>query len=152
MADQLRVVAGNLETVVTVDGEHVTVLEETFAVRAESDGHFSAGDARGVVARSPRSVWVGIDGHVFEFVVEAETTRRKSAARGPESLMPPMSATVVRVNVSAGDHVHAGDVLVLLEAMKMELPVRATDAGVVAAVRCREGELVDADAILLEWQ
>jgi biotin carboxyl carrier protein len=34
----------------------------------------------------------------------------------------------------------------------MELPVRATDAGVVAAIRCREGELVDADAVLLEWQ
>jgi 3-methylcrotonyl-CoA carboxylase alpha subunit len=41
---------------------------------------------------------------------------------------------------------------VLLEAMKMELPVRATDAGVIAAIRCREGELVDADAVLLEWQ
>jgi biotin carboxyl carrier protein len=36
--------------------------------------------------------------------------------------------------------------------MKMELPVRAADAGVVAAIRCREGELVDADAVLLEWQ
>jgi 3-methylcrotonyl-CoA carboxylase alpha subunit len=48
--------------------------------------------------------------------------------------------------------VKKGDILVLLEAMKMELPIRAADGGVVAAVRCREGELVDADAILLEWQ
>jgi len=64
----------------------------------------------------------------------------------------PMPATVLRINVKPGDSVKTGDVLVLLEAMKMELPVRATDAGVVAAIRCREGELVDADAVLLEWQ
>ena len=64
----------------------------------------------------------------------------------------PMPATVLRINVKPGDAVKKGDILVLLEAMKMELPVRATDAGVVAAVRCREGELVDADAVLLEWQ
>ena len=64
----------------------------------------------------------------------------------------PMPATVIRINVKPGDAVKKGDVLVLLEAMKMELPVRATDAGVVAAIRCREGQLVDADAVLLEWQ
>src|SRR5439155_12465128 len=64
----------------------------------------------------------------------------------------PMPATVLRINVKSGDAAKKGDVLVLLEAMKMELPVRATDAGVVAAVRCREGQLVDADAVLVEWQ
>src|SRR5262249_45949017 len=64
----------------------------------------------------------------------------------------PMPATVLRINVKPGDAVKKGDVLVLLEAMKMELPVRATDDGVVATIRCREGELVDADAVLLEWQ
>jgi 3-methylcrotonyl-CoA carboxylase alpha subunit len=63
-----------------------------------------------------------------------------------------MPATVVAVAVQPGQRVAAGDVLIRLEAMKMELPVRAADAGVVAAIRCREGELVDADAVLLEWQ
>ena len=72
--------------------------------------------------------------------------------RGAGVVMSPMPATVLRINVKPGDAVKKGDVLVLLEAMKMELPVRATDAGVVAAIRCREGELVDADAVLLEWQ
>jgi 3-methylcrotonyl-CoA carboxylase alpha subunit len=71
---------------------------------------------------------------------------------GAGAVTAPMPATVLRINVKPGDAVKKGDVLVLLEAMKMELPVRATDAGVVAAIRCREGELVDADAVLLEWQ
>jgi 3-methylcrotonyl-CoA carboxylase alpha subunit len=72
--------------------------------------------------------------------------------RGAGAVTAPMPATVLRINVKPGDAVKKGDVLVLLEAMKMELPVRATDAGIVAAIRCREGELVDADAVLLEWQ
>jgi biotin carboxyl carrier protein len=64
--------------------------------------------------------------------------------------MAPMPATVVRVLVREGDRVEKGETLVLLEAMKMELPVRAPDAGVVAAVRCREGELVQPDTVLVE--
>jgi 3-methylcrotonyl-CoA carboxylase alpha subunit len=64
----------------------------------------------------------------------------------------PMPATVIRINVKPGDAVKKGDILVLLEAMKMELPVRASGGGTVRAIRCREGELVDADAVLLELQ
>ena len=64
----------------------------------------------------------------------------------------PMPATVIRINVKPGDAVKKGDILVLLEAMKMELSVRASGGGTVRAIRCREGELVDADAVLLELQ
>jgi oxaloacetate decarboxylase alpha subunit len=63
-----------------------------------------------------------------------------------------MPATVLKIGVGAGDAVRKGDVIVLLEAMKMELPVRAMADGVVAAVHCREGELVQADAPLVEMQ
>jgi acetyl/propionyl-CoA carboxylase alpha subunit len=85
---------------------------------------------------------------------ERPATRKpdgRSASAGG-AVTAPMPATVLRINVKPGDAVKKGDILVLLEAMKMELPIRAIDAGVVAAVRCREGELVDADAVLLEWQ
>ena len=152
MADQFRVRGGGHDEIVSVEAEQVTVANETLAVRDEADGHLSAGGIHGVVARSPRSIWVGADGHVFEFAVEAETGRPRARAHGPESLMPPMSATVVRVNVSAGDQVHAGDVLVLLEAMKMELPVRAPRDGRILAVRCRTGELVNPDTQLIEFE
>jgi len=62
-----------------------------------------------------------------------------------------MQGTIVKVSVSDGDSVSEGDTLVVLEAMKMELPLRALGDGVVAAVRCREGELVAADAPLVEF-
>jgi biotin carboxyl carrier protein len=62
-----------------------------------------------------------------------------------------MPATVIKVVVAPGDAVKKGDIVVVLEAMKMELPVRALGDGVVSAVRCREGELVAADATLVEF-
>jgi 3-methylcrotonyl-CoA carboxylase alpha subunit len=63
-----------------------------------------------------------------------------------------MPATVVRIAVKPGDAVENGDVLIALEAMKMELPIRAPRDGVVLAVHCREGELVRPDQELLEFE
>jgi 3-methylcrotonyl-CoA carboxylase alpha subunit len=77
--------------------------------------------------------------------------RRRAASTAGQALIAPMPATVIKVQVRAGDAVKKGDVMVVLEAMKMELPLRALGDGVVAAVRCREGELVQADATLVEF-
>ena len=63
-----------------------------------------------------------------------------------------MPATVIRVLVAPGSHVKKGDVVVLLEAMKMELPIRALSDGTVTAVHCRDGELVQADQVLVETE
>jgi biotin carboxyl carrier protein len=62
-----------------------------------------------------------------------------------------MPATVVKVNVQPGDAVKKGAIVVVLEAMKMELPVRALGDGVVSTVSCRQGDLVQADATLVEF-
>jgi len=75
---------------------------------------------------------------------------RHAAGLAGGAISAPMPATVLKVHVKAGDEVKKGDTLVLLEAMKMELPLRAPGDGKVAAVRCREGELVPADAVLVE--
>lgn len=66
------------------------------------------------------------------------------------ALAAPMPATVVRVLVQEGQAVRVGDVLVTLEAMKMELPVHAPRDGRVTRVHCREGELVHPGVPLLE--
>jgi biotin carboxyl carrier protein len=63
-----------------------------------------------------------------------------------------MPATIIKVHVQPGDAVKKGDTVLVLEAMKMELPIRAAGDGVVATVCCKEGELVQADAILIEFQ
>jgi 3-methylcrotonyl-CoA carboxylase alpha subunit len=52
--------------------------------------------------------------------------------------------------VSPGDRVERGATLIVLEAMKMELPVKAGSAAIVASINCREGELVQPGAALIE--
>ena len=64
------------------------------------------------------------------------------AGAGDAELSAPMPATVTGVLVGPGDEVSAGDPVVRLEAMKMELVVRAPRAGRIAAVYCRNGDLV----------
>jgi 3-methylcrotonyl-CoA carboxylase alpha subunit len=76
---------------------------------------------------------------------------RRRAASAAQVLIAPMPATVIKVQVKPGDTVKKGDIVVVLEAMKMELPLRALGDGVVSAVRCRQGDLVQADATLVEF-
>jgi acetyl-CoA carboxylase biotin carboxylase subunit len=82
----------------------------------------------------------------------ADAPRRRSA-RGSagHGLVAPMPATVIKILVTPGQSVKKGDTLVVLEAMKMELPIRAPADAMVAAVCCREGDLVQADVALVEF-
>ena len=59
-----------------------------------------------------------------------------------EEVVAEMVANVWKVLVSKGDDVTEGDTLVILESMKMEIPVEATSAGTVAEVNVAEGGVV----------
>jgi propionyl-CoA carboxylase alpha chain len=61
----------------------------------------------------------------------------------------PMPGKVLELRVEVGQRVHSGETLVILEAMKMEHPMRATEDGVVAEVRVAKGDQVEAGAVLL---
>jgi propionyl-CoA carboxylase alpha chain len=67
----------------------------------------------------------------------------------PGSALAPMPGGVVRVAVAAGDTVEAGQLLVVLEAMKMEHTLRANGAGTVSAVVCAPGDQVDVNDLLV---
>jgi len=64
------------------------------------------------------------------------------------SLVAPMPGLVRQVCVAVGDRVAKGDVLLVLEAMKMETPIRAPEAGRVAELRASAGQQVEAGALL----
>ena len=68
---------------------------------------------------------------------------------GGESVSAPMPGNILKVNVSVGQKVKAGDVLVVLEAMKMENEIMAPKAGTVAQVLVTKGSTVDTDAALV---
>ena len=53
-----------------------------------------------------------------------------------------ITGTVWKIEVEVGDSVQEGDAVVILESMKMEMPVEAEDPGVVSEIRCTEGQSV----------
>jgi biotin carboxyl carrier protein len=104
------------------------------------------------VAGSRGSTWAFSNGRVFRPAVPVRQAIRSRTAGAVQSLTAPMPATVIKVLVTTGQAVKAGDTLVIVEAMKMELPVRAPADASVKAVRCREGEIVQADQTLVELE
>ncbi len=60
-----------------------------------------------------------------------------------------ITGTVWKIEVSPGDEVDEGDTVVILESMKMEMPVEAEDPGTVKEIRCEEGQSVQEGDVLV---
>ncbi|MDX6567903.1 MAG: acetyl-CoA/propionyl-CoA carboxylase, biotin carboxylase, biotin carboxyl carrier protein, partial [Gaiellales bacterium] len=75
--------------------------------------------------------------------------RGRRAGAGAESISSPMQGTVLRVEVSEGESVESGKVLVIVEAMKMENEIAADRPGVVSGLRVAAGDAVRSGQVLL---
>lgn len=142
-ADGSRHDVERLDDAVVVDGQ-VIRLTRLCA------GHYRAGGRAVWATAQGDEVWVFIDGRIYSFVLERPAGGRRAAAPDHAGHSAPMPATVTRIQVAPGDRVRAGDVIATLEAMKMELPIRAAADGVVRTVACRVGELVQPGRPLVE--
>ena len=60
-----------------------------------------------------------------------------------------ITGTVWKIEVEVGDQVDEGDTVVILESMKMEMPLEAEDPGKVAEIRCEEGQSVSEGDVLV---
>ena len=106
---------------------------------------------RVAVADAPDARWVFVDGQVERIdTPSAPTPRGRVKGRGDAGVMAPMPATVVAINATAGQPVKEGDTVIVLEAMKMELPIKSPRSGIVKAVHCAQGDLVQPGVNLLE--
>jgi biotin carboxyl carrier protein len=128
-----------------LDGESVTFRSEMVAAGhiVEVDGRRS----RVVTARRGERVLVWCDGEVFEF---SPARNERAAAAHEGDLLAPMPGRIRKTLVSEGQSVRKGDVLLLLEAMKMEHSIRAPRDGSVRRLPHRDGELVEAGMPLVE--
>jgi biotin carboxyl carrier protein len=61
----------------------------------------------------------------------------------------PMAGKIIEVNVKEGDTVAEGDIVVVLEAMKMEMPIKTTVSGIIKKVNCSTGDAVAGEAVLI---
>src|SRR5690606_37345651 len=109
------------------------------------------GEARRFLARADdhRVLVHDGDGRLLLRPVGVYRHRQAGRGTGDDRVLAPMPGRVVLVRVRAGDTVAAGQELVVLEAMKMELALKAPRDGTVAEVRAAEGNFVDADAMLV---
>lgn len=64
-------------------------------------------------------------------------------------ILAPMGGKVIDVKVNVGDAVNEGDEVVIIEAMKMELPIAAEASGTVKEVKCKKGDTVEAEGVLI---
>jgi acetyl/propionyl-CoA carboxylase alpha subunit len=79
-----------------------------------------------------------------------EAAQLGSPAQAQAAVVSPMPGTVIRVDVSPGDDVRPRQALVVLEAMKMEIPVHSPYGGTVKAVHVATGDRVAGGALLVE--
>ena len=97
-----------------------------------------------------------LHGRLYSARVEDERERRLRAAsrggagdQGEYNLKAPMPGLVVSVLVNEGQEVNAGDVLVILESMKMQNELKSPKSGVISRVRVKQGDSVEQRQALL---
>lgn len=101
------------------------------------------GRTRGYVARAGDTRHVHAAGQHVTLTVDSPARRRRRSGSGAGELTAEMPGQVIDVRVSEGDAVSAGDVLVVLEAMKMEIRVTAPADGTVKALLVSNGDVVE---------
>ena len=113
-----------------------------------------AGESGRAIAYGVRrggETWVFFGGRAYVIAVTG-TQSGRARHHDEVALSAPMPATVVAITVTTGQTVKAGDVLVVLEAMKMELAVTAPHDGRVRRIACRVGELVQPGVPLIDLE
>ena len=127
----------------TVDGVPVHELHaEQHTLELDIDGH----RARGVVNVQPDIVEVSYQGQ--RFVLTGPDRLGDHVAAGDGTITAPMPGTVLEVRVATGDRVEEGQVLGMMEAMKMELSLKAPFAGTLTSVDAAAGQQVPLGATL----
>ncbi|WP_447956204.1 sodium-extruding oxaloacetate decarboxylase subunit alpha [Vreelandella sp. EE7] len=123
--------------------------------------------AKGAPAQGPETYTVKLNGKAYVVEVAeggdisqvsetpasgapAEQPASQPAAPSGEGIDAPLAGNIFKVNVKVGDQVAEGDVVVILEAMKMETEVRAQSAGTVSSVNVSEGDSVAVGDSLVE--
>jgi biotin carboxyl carrier protein len=104
------------------------------------------------VEETPSGLLVVIDGHRFE--IEVRDPRRWTAAargglaQGRVNVVAPMPGKIVRLLVTPGDTIQAGEGILVVEAMKMQNEMKAPKSGRVVSISAQEGATVNAGEVL----
>ena len=132
--------------------DEVFKLEGYRAFLRNHAASIAAGKARQQAAfEAERRRWeaTGQIGYSTELPPASEVANDEKLEAGHVAVVSPVSGSVWRIASALGQSVKAGDTLILVESMKMELPVTAPMDGIVTQLRCAEGRAVQVAQILL---
>lgn len=129
---------------------------EDFEVRLQGDRVLHQGRQLPYrVVRDGTQTWVWVDGELFRFQVESGSARRRggdAAQLGGDQLVSEMPGKILELKAQPGDQVEAGQVLVVMESMKMELTLTAPRDGVVKEVPVKVEQMVDQGTLLVQLE
>ncbi len=137
VADGNSILVNGQPFVVGFDGDKVLVDGVPFEARLEGDKAVVSGIAYDL----------GVEGLAAE---KAGPKATRAAAAGEGAVTAIMPGKIIRLLVAAGDQVAEGDVVCILEAMKMENELKAPKAGTVTAIHVQPGQDVEMGAVLAE--
>ncbi|HTD51527.1 MAG TPA: biotin/lipoyl-containing protein [Thermoanaerobaculia bacterium] len=152
-AELVKIACGTESLDVRLEEETALLGDRRVSFRTRRlDGRLVAIEIEGRIvpvrsARVGNALRIWCSGRVFEV---QESSSLAARARETGNLVSPMPGRVRKVEVAAGDRVERGQVVMIVEAMKMEHAIRAPRKGIVAAVRFNQGDLVDAGVELVE--
>jgi len=105
---------------------------------------------RAFAARLGDSIVVSIGPHAFTFAAQQEARGGARHTLATPLMTAPMPGKVLKIMVTEGDEVEAGQPLITMEAMKMETTLTAEGPARIKRVPVGEGQMVDAGAVLME--
>ncbi len=113
---------------------------------------------------APENYAVSVDGKVYDVVVAPggsiesvtqpagdDALKQSASISAEETLNAPLAGNIFKVLVNEGDHVEAGDVVIIMEAMKMETEIRAVTTGEIVSLFTKEGDSVAVGDALLSF-
>lgn len=161
MKQEFTIILGGVEYPVVIEGETITVNGRPFAVEVADDNTVLVDGIAYSVTLEGEAVVVGderlpmqVRGLALAAAAPSPTLPGPGVAvpivAGAGAVLAIMPGKIIRVMVEPGQTVKEGEPVCVLEAMKMENELHATQSGTVKAVRVRPGDDVEKDQVLVE--
>ncbi len=124
---------------------------ENFPIRAKSLLQFSGESQTLITGEYVREAKAHSLNAYVELSAPGSENRKTSSTSGASKLRSPMTGTVIKLHASEGDTVNEGDLLMVIEAMKMENQIIAPTAGTINKLHIKQGDSVQTGKVMVEF-